>query len=223
MFSSTIYAQDYEVSAIHLDEAVEIGIENNLTLKRSQLNLVSIQAGLLEAQGQRLPSLSASASARYNWGRSINPVTNLFETRRIGNINISANSNLTLFAGRQITNSIHQAGVDVEVGKYNVAATKNEITLNIINLFVNVVFAKEQVNIADSQLKTSSDQLQRTSRLVEAGSLPLSERLEMEAQKATSELEVINAENNLRLAKLNLAQQLLIPFTEEFDVSVPDL
>jgi outer membrane protein len=223
LFTSGLYAQDYDVSAIRLDQAVEIGIENNLTLKRSQLNLLNTQAGLLEATGQRFPSLSASASARYNWGRSINPVTNLFETRRIGNINISANSNLTLFAGRQITNSIHQAKVDVEVGKYNVAATENEITLNIINLFVNVVFGKEQVNIAESQLKTSSDQLARSSRLVEAGSLPLSEKLEMEAQQATSELEVINAENNLRLAKLNLAQQLLIPFTEKFDVSVPDL
>ncbi len=86
-----------------------------------------------------------------------------------------------------------------------------------------MVFGKEQVNIAESQLKTSSDQLARSSRLVEAGSLPLSEKLEMEAQRATSELEVINAQNNLRLAKLNLAQQLLIPFTGEFDVAVPDM
>jgi len=214
---------EYDITSLSLEDAVVIGVENNLTLKRSQLDQVNTEAGLLEAQGQRLPSLSASASGRFNWGRSINPVTNLFEARRIGNINISANSNMTLFAGRQITNSINQAKVNVEVGKLNVAATENEITLNIINLFVNVVFAKEQVNIAEFQLQTSVEQLQRTSRLVEAGSLPLSERLDMEAQKATSEVELINATNNLRLAKLDLSQQLLIPFTEEFDVSVPDL
>jgi outer membrane protein len=221
--SSAIQAQDYDITSLGLEDAVEIGIENNLTLKRSQLNMLNTEAGLMEAKGQRLPSLSASASGRYNWGRSINPVTNLFETRRIGNINLSANSNVALFAGQQITNSIRQAKVNVEVDRYNVAATKNDITLNIINLFVNVVFGKEQVKIAESQLKTSTEQLQRTSRLVEAGSLPLSERLDMEAQKATSELEVINAKNSLRLAKLDLAQQLLIPFSEEFDVSVPDL
>ncbi|MEX2593176.1 MAG: TolC family protein [Anditalea sp.] len=223
VITSTVCAQEYNISSISLEEAVEIGVENNLTLKRSQLNQIGTEAGLLEAKGQRLPSFSASASARYNWGRSINPVTNLFETRRIGNINVSANSNVTIFAGRQITHSIHQAGVDVEIGKLNVATTKNDIILNIINLFVNVVFANEQVGIAESQLQTSSDQLQRTIRLVEVGSLPLSERLDMEAQKATSELEVINASNNLRLAKLNLSQELLIPYSEEFDVSVPDL
>lgn len=216
-------AQQEDVSALSLQEAVNIAVENNLTLKRSQLNQLNNEASLLEARGQRLPSLSASASGRFNWGRSINPVTNLFEARRIGNINLSANTNLTIFAGNQITNSIQQAKINVEAGNLNVEATQNDITLNVINLFVNVVFAKEQVSIAASQLKISDEQLLRTSRLVEAGSLPLSERLEMQAQKATAELEVINANNNLRLSKLNLSQQLLIPFSDGFDVSVPDL
>jgi len=223
MFSPILMAQQEDITALSLQEAVNIAVENNLTLKRSQLNQLNNEASLLEARGQRLPSLSASASGRFNWGRSINPVTNLFEARRIGNINLSANTNLTIFAGNQITNSIQQAKVNVEAGNLNVEATQNDITLNVINLFVNVVFAKEQVSIAASQLKISDEQLLRTSRLVEAGSLPLSERLEMQAQKATAELEVINANNNLRLSKLNLSQQLLIPFSDGFDVSVPDL
>ena len=223
VLSSTVNAQDHDVTSISLQEAVDIAVENNLTLKRSQLNQLNNEAALIEARGQRLPSLSASASGRFNWGRSINPVTNLFEARRIGNINVSANANVPIFAGNQINNSIQQAKVNVEVGRYNVQATQNDITLNVINLFVNVVFAKEQVNVAESQLEMSSNQLARTSSLVAAGSLPMSEKLDMEAQRATSELELINARNNLRLAKLNLSQQLLIPFSEEFDVSVPDL
>jgi outer membrane protein len=223
VLSLNVKAQDYDVASLSLQEAVDIAVENNLTLKRSQLNQLNNESSLMEARGQRLPSLSASASGRFNWGRSINPVTNLFEARRIGNINVSANSNVPIFAGNQINNAIQQAKVNLEVGRYNVEATQNDITLNVINLFVNVVFAKEQVNVAESQLKTSDNQLTRTSSLVEAGSLPLSEKLDMEAQRATSELELINAKNNLRLAKLNLSQQLLIPFSEEFDVSVPDL
>lgn len=223
VLSSTVKAQDYDVASLSLQEAVDIAVENNLTLKRSQLNQLNNEAALVEARGQRLPSFSASASGRFNWGRSINPVTNLFEARRIGNINVSANSNVPIFAGNQINNSVQQAKVNVEQGRYNVEATQNDITLNVINLFVNLVFAKEQVSVAESQLETSSTQLARTSSLVAAGSLPLSEKLDMEAQRATSELELINAKNNLRLAKLNLSQQLLIPFSEEFDVSVPEL
>lgn len=221
--ATTTKAQEYDVASLSLQEAVDIGVENNLTLKRSQLDQLNSEAGLMEAKGQRLPSLSASSSGRFSWGRSINPTTNLFESRRIGSFNVSGNSNVLLFQGGQVTNSIRQAKVNVEAGSFNVEATQNDITLNIINLFVNVVFAKEQVNVAESQLGTSNDQLLRTTSLVEAGSLPLSEKLDLQAQKATSELEVINAKNNLRLAKLNLAQQLFIPFTEDFDVSVPDL
>src|SRR5690554_6914152 len=201
MFSPILMAQQEDVSALSLQEAVNIAVENNLTLKRSQLNQLNIEASLLEARGQRLPSLSASASGRFNWGRSINPVTNLFEARRIGNITLSANMNMTINPGKQTTSSIQQEKINVDSGNINVQATQNDITLNVINLFVNVVSAKEQASIAASQLKISDEQLLRTSRLVEAGSLPLSERLEMQAQKATAELEVINARNNLRISK----------------------
>ena len=71
---------------LDLNTCVAIAIENNLTLKRSELNQMITEANLLESQGRRLPSLTAGASSGYRWGRSINPVTNLFETRRIGNI-----------------------------------------------------------------------------------------------------------------------------------------
>ncbi|HAS60795.1 MAG TPA: transporter, partial [Algoriphagus sp.] len=172
-------------------------------------------------KGSRYPSFQTGASSGYRWGRSINPVTNLFETQRIGNINLFANSNVSIFAGGRINSSINQAQADIEAGLYNIEATKNDITLNVINLFVNVVFNREQVNIAENQLKTTKDQLARTTRLVEAGSLPLSDQLDLQAQNATNELEVINAKNSLRIAKLNLAQAMQIPFTDEFEVIEP--
>ncbi|MCC5935831.1 MAG: TolC family protein [Lunatimonas sp.] len=208
---------------LSLQQCVEIALENNLTLQRSRLNLSNNEAAMLEAQGQMIPSFSSSLSSGFRWGRSINPVTNLFETRRIGNVNISASGSVPIYAGRQISNRIEQAKTDVEIGRLNVAATENDIQLNVINLFVNVAFAKEQVNIAQSQLRTVSEQLERTRRLVAAGSLPRADLLDLEAQKATTELELINAANNHRIARLNLSQQLLLPFTDEFDIDVPDV
>lgn len=210
------------IGSLTLQECVEIALENNLTLQRSRLNLSNSEAAMLEAQGQMIPSFSSSLSSGFRWGRSINPVTNLFETRRIGNVNVSASGNVPIYAGRQIINRIEQAKTDVEIGRLNVAATENDIQLNVINLFVNVAFAKEQVNIAQSQLRTVSDQLERTRRLVTAGSLPRADLLDLEAQTATTELELINANNNHRIARLNLSQQLLLPFTDDFDIEVPE-
>ncbi|WP_425639166.1 TolC family protein [Algoriphagus yeomjeoni] len=207
---------------LDLETAVDIALKNNLTLKRSELNQLSNEATLLQNQGQRYPNLTTGASSGYRWGRSINPVTNLFETARIGNINVSASSNATIFAGNQINNSIKQSKVDLEAGLYTIQATKNDITLNIINLFINVVFNREQVNVAENQLATTKDQLVRTTKLVDAGSLPLSDQLDVQAQNATNQVNLVNAKNNYNISKLNLAQALQIPFTSEFAVIEPE-
>ncbi|MBD8487199.1 TolC family protein [Echinicola sp. CAU 1574] len=220
---TSVWAQNEDISSLSLEECVQIGIENNLELQRSVLNQETNRANLMESKSQRYPSLSASSSYRYNWGRSINPYTNVVTTSSFGNANFGANANMTLFAGRQISNSINQAVVDLETGELDVEATKNNITLNIVNLFVNVVFAKEQLSVAKSQTEVTSQQLQRTKKLVDAGALPLSDQLDLEAQNATSAMELTNAKNNLRLSKLNLMQAIQIPFEDEFDVSVPEL
>lgn len=222
--SFSTFAQDAVIpdGPIDLETAVNIALENNLTLRRSQLNQQINQATLLQNQGRRYPSLSTGASSGYRWGRSINPVTNLFETDRIGNINVSASSNATIFAGNQINNNIKQSKSDLEAGMYNVEATKNDISLNIINLFINVVFNREQVGVAENQLSTTKEQLSRTTKLVEAGSVALSDQLDVQAQNATNEVNLINAKNNYNLAKLNLAQALQIPYTEDFSVIEPE-
>lgn len=218
-----LHAQsDLPAGPYDLETAVSIALENNLNLRRSELNQISNEANLLQSKGALLPTLSTGGSTGYRWGRSINPVTNLFETARIGNVNVSASSNVTLFAGRRLANNLNQAKIDLEAGEYDIEATRNNITLNIINLFVNVVFNREQINIAESQLTTSKEQLERTSKLVQAGSLPLADQYDLQAQNATNQLEVINATNNLRIAKLNLAQAMQIPFTEDFDVVEPE-
>jgi outer membrane protein len=212
-------AQTYDRSNLDLETCINIALENNLALQRSQVNLGIAEANLIGNQGQRIPTLNTGASTGYRWGRSINPVTNLFENNRIGNINLFGGTNVTLFAGRQITNSIEQNKMDIQSNIYNVAATQNTITLNTINFFINVVFAKEQLKIAQNQLSTTKEQLEVTNKLVDAGSLPLANRLDIQAQNATNELEVIN----LRIAKLNLAQSMQIPFDDNFDILTPEL
>ena len=102
---------------LDLNTCVAIAIENNLTLKRSELNQMITEANLIESQGRRLPSLTAGASSGYRWGRSINPVTNLFETRRIGNVNLFGNTGAPIFQGMRINNSIGQAKSDLESGQ----------------------------------------------------------------------------------------------------------
>lgn len=218
-----VFAQQEYAGPYDLETAVNIALENNLTLKRSELNQQTNEATLLQNQGSRYPNLTAGGSTNFNWGRSINPATNLFETQRIGNVNLNANANATLFNAGRINNSVKQSKVNLEQGFYNIEATKNTITLNVINLYINVVFNQEQVRIAENQYKTTQDQLERTTKLVNAGSLPYSDQLDLQSQIATNNVDLINAKATLNISLLNLAQALQIPYTSDFQIVKPEL
>ncbi len=206
-----------------LRECIDYALDNNLNLEREILNTGNIRASLLEAQGQRIPSFSIGAQSGYRWGRSINPFTNLFETQRIGNVNLFGNSNLTLFAGQRINNNILKSKLDLRSNEMDIIARKNLITIDIITFFVNVIFAEEQLKIAERQLETTEEQLDRTIKLVEAGAAPFADQLDLQSQMATNEAEVINADNNLRISKLTLQQAMQKPFEEDFEIAIPEL
>lgn len=218
-----VFAQQEYTGPYDLETAVNIALENNLNLKRSELNQQTNEAALLQNQGARYPNLTAGGSTNFNWGRSINPATNLFETQRIGNVNLNANANAPIFNAGRVNNSIKQSKVNLEQGFYNIEATKNSITLNVINLYINVVFNQEQVKIAENQYKTTEEQLERTTKLVNAGSLPYSDQLDLQSQLATNNVDLINAKATLTISLLNLAQALQIPYTPDFQIVKPEL
>lgn len=205
-----------------LEECVEIAIENNLTLKSTTIQQEITQADLMAAQGQRIPSLSLGLSNNYQWGRSLNPITNLYQDTHFSSLNPSASMRVTIFNGMRINNTISQARANLEAGVYDLEATKNQITLEVINQFINVVFNREQVKVAENQLKTTTEQLERTKKLVEAGSLPLSEQLDIQSQNATNQSGLIDAKNGFRMAKITLAQAMQVPYTDDFTVIEPE-
>ena len=204
-----------------LQQCVEIALANNLTLRRTELNQLATEANLLEAQGQRIPSFSVGGSSSYRWGRSLNPVTNDYETNELVTFNPFADARIGIFNGMRVNNSINQARKDLEAGQFDIEASRNQISLDVINQFINVVFNREQVKIAENQLNTSKEQLERTKKLVSAGTLAIAEQLDIQSTTATNEVELINAKNNLKLAKLTLAQAMQIPFTDDFEVLEP--
>jgi outer membrane protein len=212
-----------EKRILSLEECVQIAIDNNLTVKRSELSLISSEINLRQARWQRYPSLNMGANYGYNWGRGIDPVTNLFTTQEIAFNGLSGNANVPVIAGFQITNSITQSKIDQEAAKLDMEKAINDISLNIALTYVNVIFNKELLDNANFQLESSREQLEQTRKLVQAGSLPLSNELQQESQVATNEVNVINAQNTLDLALLSLKQSMLLPPGEEIDIVIPDI
>lgn len=212
-----------EKRVLSLEECISIAVNNNLNVKRSELNMQSAQVNLEQSKASRYPSLNASGNYGFNWGRGIDPTTNQFIDQRINFNSIGASSSLPLIQGLQITNGIKQDKLSMEASRKDLEKTENDISLNTAQFYLTVIFNKELLDNANFQLESSRQQLDRTSKLVESGALPISNRLQLESQVATNEVNLVNAQNNLDLALLSLKQALLLPPGQEVDVIIPDI
>lgn len=218
--SSQIIAQD---SAYSLQECVTLALENNLSIQRSKLDRQTSEIGLTQSKMNRYPSLNLNSSYGSNWGRSIDPTTNSFISQKINSSGLGGNSSVTLFNGFQITNALKQSKVSLEAANADLESAKNNVSLSVITLYLNTIFNKELVGNANFQLNSTTEQLERTKTLVDAGALPITNLLDLQAQQASNEVNLINAENNYNFALLQLKQSLLIPASDAFEIEVPNI
>lgn len=208
-------------SPLGLDKCIEIAWENNLQLQQQRLSVDLAQENLLQSRASMFPSLNASVSHSYNFGRTVDPFTNEFATETIRSNNFGVSSGVNLFSGLQTQNTIRQSRYELEANKFDLDRSYNDIALMVASAYLNILFAKELLDIVESQADITRQQLDRTTRLVEAGTLPRGAILNIQAQLATEELQIVNAENQLDLAYLNLRQIMFLPEEEEFAIEIP--
>lgn len=206
-----------------LEECVNYAWENNLTVRNSQLTQLQNEINLKQSRFALLPNLSAGGSVGKSFGRTIDPVTNSFVSQAFASGGISANASMFVYQGGILRNRIEQGETNLEASKFDLEKTKNDIGLTVATNFLNVLLNREQLENARFQLQISTEQLERTKKLVEAGSLPLTNQLDLESQKASNEVQVVNAENAVNIATLNLKQAMQMPASERLDIEAPNL
>lgn len=206
-----------------LRECVNVALENNLSIKRSLYGVQNTEVLKTQAMAAFLPTLNAGGSYGENFGRAVNPVTNLFVTRNSNNINVQGTASWTLFNGLRIQNTFRQTQKDVAASNADLSKAKNDVMLNVVTYYINVVGNKELHENAKYQLSSSQQQLERIKKQVSAGALSISNQLNQEAQVATNEVNLINQENALNLSLLQLKQSMQLPASTPLDVEVPDL
>jgi outer membrane protein len=196
---------------LRLEDCVNIALENNLNIKRGELDVQNQEITVKQSKYNQLPNLNLGGNNGSNWGRSIDPTSNTFITQRIGFSGLNGSSNWVLFSGLQTRNTIAQSSIDLRARNFDLEKTKNDITLRVIDAYLNVIFSVEQQENSKFQLESTQQQLELTKKLVDAGALPIINSLNLESQLASDELLVIQNENNYNLALLTLKQLMLLP------------
>ncbi|MFY7912529.1 MAG: TolC family protein [Emticicia sp.] len=191
---------------ITLQEAIDFALKNNLSIKQNSLQVEQGLNTLEQSKWARYPNLNGGTNLNVFTGRNINPFTNGIVTNTVGSNGFGLNAGVTLFDGYQTRNGIALNQLNLEASRLDLQAMKNQITLNIVVGYLNVLSQQDLLAVAQRQMEVTQTQLERTQKLVNAGSLPETNLFDIKAQLANDEVSVVNAENAIISAKLTLKQ-----------------
>lgn len=207
-----------------LRECIEYAKENNLQVKQSELLVEQSKNMVTQQKYQFLPSISGNLSHSMSWGRSVNLQTlEIIKNKLSMSTSGSLNASVTLFDGLSNVYNLKSSQVQLRMSEEQVEKLKNDITIQITQAYLQVLLAKAIYESAQESCKSVEEQVDRTTKLVEAGSQAYSTQLEVQAQLATEKSQLVVAENNVRTALLTLVQLLDLPQekAEDFEIKTP--
>lgn len=219
--AANMWGQQDSLQQMDLGGCIEYALKNNIQIKKSVIVLDQSVVSTKQAKAQRLPNLQASVSQNY-----VNRPLLTSETITDANSysgNYSLNSSMTLYNGGKIGKNIKQQELTVEANRYNVLEVEKSMQMQILELYLRILYASEKVAVDKATMELSEYQVTRAKGLQEAGSMSGVDVAKLEAQYATDKYQLVTSENSLSTAKLELKQMLELDIDEDMSLAIPDL
>ena len=202
-----------------LEECINYALEKNIQVRKSELANTRNLTYAGQAKAQRFPSVNASVNHNFNWSKS--NVSGESGLNGTNGSNISVNSGVTVFNASKLTNQIKQAGLDVKSGIYSLETTKESISLTILDSYLQVLYAEEQVNNSKKQIESTASQVDLAKERLATQLISQADYAQVKSQLASEKLNLANAENQLAIAKVNLEQLMELPVSNDFRIAHP--
>ncbi len=214
-------AQGTPAQTVSLNRAIELALDRNFSVKQAANNVERDQAGVLAAYGNFTPNVSLNS----NWGGGQQFVNGVgIGAADDRNISASLQGSMTLFDGFTNTSSFSSAQATASSSEFTLARTRQMVTSQTQRFYYEVLRTRRVLEVAQLNLKYSSQQLDRVKETARLGSASLVNVYQQQAQVGQDELSVVTAENNYALAKANLGAYLSLDVTTETefsDASIP--
>ncbi len=204
-----------------LERCIDIALKKSLALQQSDVSIQNSELNYSQAKSNRHPNLNASNGYNINFGRSIDPTTNTFITERVNSNNFQLNSNVLIYNGGRLNKLIEQSEIEYDAAALDRQQAEADIALQVATSYLNALFAKENITVANNQLKQSEEQLNFINKLIKAGARPANESLDILAQISINEQSIADAENSLEIALLQLKQLMTLAPNENIDIETP--
>lgn len=222
LFAGLLFFQGQAQEKWSLQKCIDYALANNIVIKQYQISTDYQKNELNQAKNNRLPELGANVGQDYSFGRSQQP-DGTYKANNIGLTRFSIGTSVVIYSGSRLKNNIVNQDFALKKSLEDLEKAKDDVTLNIASGYLEILFAKELIKVSDAQVEQTKKQIERTSQLVEAGKLAPGALLEIQAQLAREELDVVNRQNTLQISLLNLAQLLELESYTNFDIETPAL
>lgn len=201
-----------------LRQCVDAAINNNLLVRQSDLQMQAGKVNLHQSKANLLPDLFGSLNHGVNQGRSIDPFTNSYVNQQLTYASYSLSSGVVLFNGFQLRNLIKQNVLSYEADKMNLQQTKDNVTLNVILAYLQILNNEEQLQQSKNQAELSRRQVERLTIMNESGAIAPAELYDLKGQLASDEIAIVNNQNALNSSKLLLAQLMNVTYNSNLEV-----
>ena len=222
LLSLTTLVLTAQTKAYTLEECVLMALDKNISIKQSELDIENAEIDKEDAFGSFLPRVNAQSQHIWNNGLSQNITNGLIENLTTQFSSFGGNIGVTLFNGKQNINQLSRANLNLIARQYQLDDMKDDISLFVANAYLQVMFNRELAQVQRFQLEITKEDLERTKVRIQAGVLTKADIFDIEANLASQEQALVQAENNYRLSLISLAQLLLITDYENFQISDED-
>jgi len=212
-----------------LRQCIDYAIEHNIDIRQTANAAEQSNIEVNTAKWARLPNLNASAGQNWNWGRTQTAIkdenTGDYSTVYVNTgshgTNMSVSTGIPLFTGLEIPNQYALAKLNLKAALADLEKAKEDISINIASVYLQVLFNEELYRISLGQVELSKEQYNRIERLAEVGKASPAEVAEAKARVAQDEMNAVQANNDYRLALLDLSQLIELETPEGFLLEEP--
>lgn len=198
-----------------LQQCIETGLASNATVMQYWVTMEGNKVDMNQARLNLLPDITGGASQNFSQGRSIDPYSNSPVTQGISSSNFNVGGGLILFNGLSLQNQIKRSTLDYQAAKLDWQQAKDNLTIDIILAYLQVLSRDEQLEQAKAQAVFSQKEVERLEILNKEGSIKPSDLSDLKGQYANDRIAIITAQNALETAKINLCQLLNIPYNKD--------
>ena len=206
-----------------IDECIQYALEKNIQVQKALVSNDINELNLEFARSAWYPSLSGTVRQNFDWHNQVNTTTGSTVFKGSDGTNISVNSGMTLYNGNRIRNNVKKSETELEADKYNTEIIKETVSLNVLNAYLQVLFAEEQVKNSNNQIASTQEQLNLAGERLKLGAIANSDYLQVKSQLATEKQTLATAQSQLSINKITLMQLMELPEVNDFSIEHPNL